>query len=100
LAAGDFTSDDRDEIVAAVPTANGTDIRLYNKIGAFIGGFSLAQKNLTVSVSDLNLDGVPDIVVAPQHSAGDVQLYDIKGNLESTVGENLVGEHGTYLGAW
>ncbi len=104
LSTGDFDGDSQDEIVASVPTADGASIRLYNKIGAFVGGFSLTQPNLIggaeVHVADIDFNDVPDIVVAPHAAAGEVQVMTPTGALQSTVGATLVGARGTNLAAW
>lgn len=104
IATGDFDADFRQEILVSLPTVDGAVFRLYNSIGAFVGGFNLLQPSLVkgaeIVVTDIDIDDVADIVVAPRGLAGEVQVLDKDGATKSRIGTKLVGARGTYLGAW
>lgn len=101
---GDLDDDYRDEIVTVGGSGTGAQVRIYNKIGAYWGGFAVPQAETTVqlrvSVADIDINGDPDIVIAPQASAGNVSVYSLTGDLLSHVGNEIVGPRGGYLAAW
>lgn len=99
----DLDDDYRDEIVTAGGVGASSAIRIYNKIGAYWGGFTLPQTTgvmLTVSTADIDVNGQPDIVIAPQNAAGNVSVHSLTGDLLNHVGDGLVGDLGGYLAAW
>ncbi len=104
LAAGDFDGDDRDEIVVSPRAPGSANIRIFNKIGALWGQFFVGGASVTtgavVDVSDIDVDGFNDLVIAPERGAGEVQVWSARGQLLGTVGTGLVGSRGTSLGAW
>jgi len=103
LASGDFDGDLRDEIVTAPRASNSANIRIFNKIGALWGQFTVEGQSTTgavVSVSDMDVDGSPDIVLAPEHGAGEVRIFTPHGSIMGTLGSKLVGAKGTNMGAW
>lgn len=104
ISTGDFNADFRQEILVSLPTSDGAIFRLYNSIGAFVNGFNLLQPSLTkgaeVVVTDIDIDDVPDVVIAPRGAAGEVRVLDQNGVTKSVVGSGLVGPRGAYLGAW
>jgi subtilisin family serine protease len=104
LASGDFDGDDRDEIVTAPHAPGSKNIRMFNKIGAVWGQFWVGDQSsktgAAVAVTDIDVNGKPDVVVAPEHGAGDVQIFTSKGNIMGTLGTKLIGPLGTSLGAW
>jgi subtilisin family serine protease len=101
---GDLDEDYRDEIITVGGVGATAQVRVYNKIGAYWGGFSLPQTDATaqlrVSVADIDVNGEPDIVVAPQATAGQVSVHSLMGDLLQYVGTNIVGTKGGYLAAW
>ncbi|MFA5946966.1 MAG: S8 family peptidase [Patescibacteria group bacterium] len=104
LSSGDFDGDDRDEIVTAPRAPGASNIRIFNKIGAVWGQFWVGDQSsktgAVVAVSDIDVDGKEDIVVAPEHGAGEVQVFTSHGNIMGTLGSKLIGSLGTSLGAW
>jgi len=101
---GDLDNDYRDEIIAVGGLGASAQIRIYNKIGAYWGGFAVPQleagSQLRLSVTDIDVNGEPDIVLSPQSLAGNVSVYSLTGDLLDYVGDNIVGAHGGYLAAW
>ena len=101
---GDLDDDYRDEIITVGGVGASAQVRIYNKIGAYWGGFAVPQveatSQLRLSVADIDVNGEPDIVVAPQSVAGNVSVYSLTGDLLNYVGENIVGAKGGYLAAW
>jgi subtilisin family serine protease len=99
----DFDGDYRDEIVTVGGIGSDTQVRIYNKIGAYWGGFALSQTvgiDLNVSVTDIDVDGEADIVLAPRNGAGEVQYFTPMGELIDGIGSGLVNVPGAYLAAW
>ena len=99
----DLDDDYRDEIITVGGTGADAQVRIYNKIGAYWGGFATPQADgveLRLSVADIDVSGEPDIVLAPQATPGPVSVYSHTGDLLSSVGDNLVGDRGGYLAAW
>lgn len=104
LEVGDLDGDYRDEIVTVGGVGAKAQVRIYNKIGAYWGGFDAPQTDpkgeLRVSVADIDINGEPDIVLAPQNVPGEVLVHSLTGDLLETVGTNLVSTLGAYLAAW
>jgi len=104
LSAGDLDGDSRDEIVVSPGNGGSEHIRAFNKIGSLWGDFISAPQTVTtgavVSVTDIDVDGQNDIVVAPAGGPGDVRVFGPHGKLEGIIGANLVGLKGTELSAW
>jgi subtilisin family serine protease len=101
---GDLDGDYRDEIITVGGTGATAAVRIYNKIGAFWGGINLPQSEATnslrVSVTDIDINGEPDIIVSPLSSAGNVSVYSLTGDLLDHIGDSLIGSRGAYLSAW
>lgn len=104
LAAGDLDGDSRDEIVVSPGFGGSEHIRAFNKIGGLWGDFIASPQTVTngavLAVTDIDVDGRNDIVVAPAGGPGEVRVFSPRGKLEGTVGVNLVGLKGTELSAW
>lgn len=104
LDVGDLDGDYRDEIITVGGAGAKAQVRIYNKIGAYWGGIDVPQAGamtrLDVSVADIDINGEPDIVLAPQNVAGDVLVYSLTGDLLDAVGTGLIGESGGYFDAW
>lgn len=101
---GDLDNDYRDEIITVGGVGASVQVRIYNKIGAYWGGFNApqagAQDGLNVSVADIEINGEPDIVLGPRSAAGDIHVHSLTGDLLKHVGTNLVSTTGAYLAAW
>ncbi len=101
---GDVDLDDRDEIIVAVPTASGATIRAYNKIGALIRSFSIADgalsRGVEIQASDIDIDGEIDLTIAPRLTAGEIRVFSSSGNEIIIVGQKLITDNGAFLGAW
>jgi hypothetical protein len=51
-------------------------------------------------VTDIDVDGEADIVLAPRNGAGEVQYFTPMGELIDGIGSGLVNVPGAYLAAW
>lgn len=104
LEVGDLDNDYRDEIITTGGVGATAQVRIYNKIGAYWGGFDAPQAGvldgLNVSVADIDINGEPDIVLAPQSATGDVHVHSLTGDLLKHIGTNIVSTAGAYLAAW
>ena len=100
----DLDADYRDEIVTVGGVGAAAQVRIYNKIGLYWGGFNIPQTELQgqlrVSVADIDIDGETDIVLAPSNTVGEVKIYSLTGDLLKQVGSKLIDKAGAYLGAW
>lgn len=99
----DLDGDYRDEIVIAGAQGAEAAVRIYNKIGAFWGGFDLPDTTTArwnLSVSDIDINGEADIVVSPLNTFGDVMIFTATGDLLKIVGAAIVGTSGGYMAAW
>jgi hypothetical protein len=104
LDVGDLDNDYRDEIITVGGVGASVQVRIYNKIGAYWGGFDApqtgTQDGLNVSVADIEINGEPDIVLGPRSAAGDIYVHSLTGDLLKHVGTGLVNTTGAYLAAW
>lgn len=104
LDTGDLDDDFRDEIIVTGGTGDKAQVRVFNKIGLYVGGFDAPQTDpqteLRLSVTDIDLDGELDAVLAPANRAGQVEVRTFTGDLLANIGDKLVGTSGTYLAAW
>jgi subtilisin family serine protease len=104
LDTADLDGDYRDEIITTGGAGEQAKTRIFNKSGAYWGGFVVPTTNaLTsyrLSVTDIDIDGQIDIVLAPLATAGEVTVYAVDGEKLMTIGTSLVGSVGGYLAAW
>ncbi len=103
LSAGDFDDDARDEIVIGPLTGGAGHVRIFNYIGALWKEFFITDitddGGTTVSVADIDVDGVWDIVTAPHGHAGSVQVWTPEGSLMGEL-KDIVPVAGTWMSAW
>lgn len=104
LDTADLDGDYRDEIITTGGVGAQAQVRIFNKSGAYWGGFAVPQVKPQVayrlSVTDIDIDGQSDLILAPQATAGDVTVFAADGEKLMTIGTALVGGVGGYLTAW
>ncbi len=99
VAAGDFDGDARDEIVVSPVEGTNGLVRIFNKVGAWWGGFAVEGGAINVAVSDIDVDGDKDIVTAPVSSNGSIIVQDSSGSALYKISD-AVTVGGAFLGAW
>lgn len=103
LSAGDFDGDARDEIVVGPLTGGAGHVRIFTYIGALWKEFFVSDVTdsggTNVSVADIDVDGVWDIVTASHGHEGSVQVWTPSGILMGEL-KDIVPREGTWMGAW
>ncbi len=101
--AADFDGDLRDELVVVGAHGGPGDVRIFTTSGALWGIFSAVDSGevssgLSLAVSDIDVDGIWDIVTRPRRNEAPVAIWSPRGQFMGSV--PLPNQASSWVTAW
>ncbi|MBU0637092.1 MAG: S8 family serine peptidase [Patescibacteria group bacterium] len=103
IASGDINGDGLDEIITGAGQGGGPHVKIFNKQGELIGQFFAYAENfyggINITVADIDLDGLDEIIVTPASKhAPEIKIFNFRGKLKkSFMAYNLQFKNGVYV---
>jgi len=99
VATGDIDSDGENEIITGPGAGGGPHIRIFNIHGGLEGQFFAFDKNdkngLEIATSDIDSDGMEEIIVIKKKGSSEVKIFNKKGILQKSFFAYDKNFHGT-----